>query len=89
MDERRRHPRNPVSWPARLWIDEESLVICATKDISVFGLCLATAPTAAVKVGRSYRVDVLAEGNGHRTFQGAVRRIDEHGIGLASDRPLL
>ena len=88
MDERRRHPRNAVSWPARLWIDNEAPVVCATRDVSVFGICLATAPTAAVKVGRSYRIDVLTDGNGQRTVQGAVRRIDEHGIGLATDQSL-
>ena len=88
MEERRRHARNAVSWPAQLWIDDQTLLVGATADISESGICLATAPTAAVKLGKCYRVDVLTEGHKNVSFVGEVRHMGERGIGLLSDRPL-
>ena len=54
VKERRTHPRTPVSWPVRLWVEEDMLVGRAV-DISEQGLCVITAPTDALKRGASYR----------------------------------
>jgi hypothetical protein len=88
MDERRRHARTAVSWPTRMWLDDETLLVGATSDVSASGIFLATAPTAAVKLGKCYRVDVLTDGGSGWSFVGEVRHMGERGIGLMSDRLL-
>ena len=88
MDERRKHSRNAVSWPARLWLDDDTVLVGATTDVSAAGICLATAPTAAVKLGKCYRVDVLADSKSSLSFVGEVRHMGDRGVGLLSDRPL-
>jgi hypothetical protein len=80
-DERRRHPRVPVAWPVRLWIDEESLIGRA-EDAGPHGICVAVAPTASVKLGRSCRVEILAEDVGQLTVAADVRHVGERRVGL-------
>jgi len=80
-DERRRHPRVPVAWPVRLWIDEESLIGRA-EDAGPRGICVAVAPTASVKLGRSCRVEILAEDVGPVSVAADVRYVGERRIGL-------
>ncbi|MBI4268863.1 MAG: PilZ domain-containing protein [Candidatus Rokubacteria bacterium] len=87
MDERRRHARTNVSWPIRLWVDEGSLV-GRTEDTSEGGICVAIAPTASVKLGSSYRVDVLASHIGPFSVIGEARHVDDRKVGFETDRLL-
>lgn len=86
-DERRRYPRTPVSWPARLWVDE-STIIGHTVDVSPYGLCVLTAPTAAVKVGHAYRVEVVAGMADPFTVVGEVRHVRDRSVGMETREPL-
>jgi hypothetical protein len=88
MSERRHHPRVTVSWPVRLWVDEASIVGRAL-DASEWGICVATAPTVELKLGRSYRVDVLAGAPGEFTVAAAVRQIGARGAGMQTTRPIV
>ena len=55
---RREDPRTNVSWPVRMWVDEELLVGRAL-NITEQGLCVLTAPTDALKRGACYRIDMV------------------------------
>lgn len=78
MIERRREPRTPVLWPVRLWTADVVLEGTAT-DVSDNGICIVTAPTADIKIGASYRIEVLAGLEKGRTFVGEVRHVDHIG----------
>jgi hypothetical protein len=82
--ERRQYPRKKVSWPVHLWVDRESIIGRAV-DVSAYGLCVVTAPTDTLKVGRSYRVDVLAGTQGE-SYTAAVRYMVGDRAGLQTDR---
>ena len=58
MDERRRHPRLAAGWSGRLWTPD-GIIVGSTLDVSEHGICLATAPTAALRVGRAYRLELV------------------------------
>jgi hypothetical protein len=88
MDERRRYPRIPVTWPVRLWIDEECLIGRAT-DASAYGICVVTAPTAGLRLGQSYRVEVMAGMADAATYSGEVRHISDHGAGFETTQPII
>lgn len=79
--ERRIHPRVPVSWPVRLWIDE-TLILGRAIDVSEQGLCVITAPTDAIKRGDSYRVDVVVAAADPVSLTAEVRYVSEPVIGL-------
>jgi hypothetical protein len=79
--ERRQYPRTPVSWPARIWVDD-SMLLGRAIDISEQGLCLLTAPTGALKRGECYRVDVLVGSTARFSVQGEVRHVTDSLIGL-------
>jgi PilZ domain-containing protein len=86
--ERRRHPRTPVSWPIRLWA-EGAVIDGRAQDVSVHGICIATAPTAAVKLGASYRIDVLAGVGPPHIVVADARHADSGRIGFESDLRLI
>jgi len=79
--ERRRHPRVPVTQPARIWVDEESIV-GRTIDMSAYGLFIATAPTAALKVGSSCRIELVAAAPNPFSVLAEVRHVGERGVGM-------
>jgi hypothetical protein len=79
--ERRIHPRTTVSWPVRLWVDENMLVGRAV-DVSEQGLCVITAPTDALKRGASYRVDVVLGSDTQFSCVGEVRHVTASLVGL-------
>lgn len=84
--ERRRHQRVPLSLPACLWVGEESIV-GRTIDVSAHGLFVATAPTAALRVGTSCRIEIVAAAPNPFTVIGEVRHVSERGVGMeTSDR---
>ena len=79
--ERREYPRTNVSWPVRMWVDEELLVGRAL-DISEQGLCVLTAPTDALKRGVCYRIDMVVGAEQQVSVQGEVRHVTSSVVGL-------
>lgn len=85
MEERRRFARTPVSWHVRLWCDDGGMVPAMADDVSDHGIRIITARRADVKMGRSYRVDVLAGTAAEQSLVAEVRHADDRGrIGLAT-----
>src|SRR5207249_6044447 len=87
VPERRRHPRIPVSWPVRLWLDDEALLGRA-EDASRHGLWVTVPPTTSLKLGKVYWIDVLSEEFGSFTVAGEVRHIAGRRVGLETTRPV-
>jgi len=85
--ERRRHPRQPVSWPVRLWIGQESFE-GRTVDASVYGVCVASVPIALLEVGKSYRLEILTRGEGEIPCVAEVRNVTDRGVGLETKEAL-
>ena len=85
--ERRRSPRIPVSWDARVWVDEASIV-GRTVDVSEWGLFVATAPTMALRVGQSCRVELLAGTPNPFNVVAEIRRVSERGAGMEMQAPM-
>ncbi len=85
--ERRRHPRFPVAWPIRLWVDDEPLLGRA-QDVSQHGLWVTVAPTTALRLGKICWVDVLSDELGSFTVAGEVRHVAGRRIGLETMRPV-
>ena len=85
--ERRRHPRRPVSWPIRVWIGQDSFDGHAV-DASIYGICLATVPTHLLKIGTSYRVEILIDGHGQFPCIAEVRNLSDRGVGMETKEPL-
>jgi hypothetical protein len=85
--ERRRHPRISVSWPVRVWIDDEALLGRA-EDASRHGLWISVSTTTALKLGKVYWIDVLSEELGSFTVAGEVRYVSGRRVGLEITRPV-
>lgn len=81
MDERRRNPRILAAWRGRLWTPDE-VIVGNTIDVSEHGICLATAPTAALRVGRAYRLELVAEMGEPFVTVGEVRHVSPRGVGI-------
>lgn len=81
MDERRRDLRLRAEWTGRLWTPDE-IIVGNTIDVSEHGICLATAPTAALRVGRAYRLELVAEMAEPFVTVGEVRHVSARGIGM-------
>src|SRR6266404_2179502 len=60
--ERRRHPRRPVSWPVRVWIGADAFD-GQVVNASIHGICLTTVAKDMLKVGTSYRIEILTGGD--------------------------
>src|SRR5262245_52216975 len=85
--ERRRHPRIPVSWPVRLWVDDEPLLGRA-EDASRNGLWVTVPSSTALRLGKICWVDVLSDELGSFTVAGEVRHVNGRRIGLETTRPV-
>jgi hypothetical protein len=81
MDERRRDLRLAAKWTGRLWTPDE-IIVGNTIDVSEHGICLATAPTAALRVGRAYRLELVAEMSEPFITVGEIRHVSAHGVGI-------
>ena len=86
--ERRVHPRVPVSWPVRLWV-EGSSIAGRTVDVSEQGLCvvLSARPTH-VDVGHAYRVDIIMGPKHEVTVHAEVRYLADAVVGLRTKQRL-
>ena len=74
VKDRRVYPRIVVSWPVRLWNEDEVLVGRAV-DMSEQGLCILTAPTEALKRGDSYRVELMVGPSAQIACTGEIRHV--------------
>ena len=86
--ERRVHPRVPVSWPVRLWV-EGSSIAGRTVDVSEQGLCvvLSARPTH-IDIGHSYRLDIIMGPKHEVTVHAEVRYLADAVIGLRTKQRL-
>ena len=84
MNERRRDARWAAEWPSRVWTDE-GLLVGTTVDVSDYGLCFVSAPTAALKVGFSYRIEVVGTSGDAITTVAEVRHISARGVGFRTE----
>jgi hypothetical protein len=87
MRERRRHPRVPVSWPVRVWVDDEALLGHA-EDASRHGLWVTVPLTTSLKLGKTCWIDILSEELGSFTVAGEVRYVSGRRVGLETTRPV-
>jgi len=86
--ERRVHPRVPVSWPVRLWVDDVA-VAGRTVDVSEQGLCVVlSARTAWINIGGSYRVDIIMGPKHEVTVSAEVRYLADAVVGLRTKQRL-
>jgi len=81
VKDRREHPRTTVSWPVRMWVDEQMIVGRAV-DVSEQGLCVITAPTDALKRGACYRIDMVVNAEDQVSLQAEVRHVTSSLVGL-------
>ena len=81
MVERRRFPRLPLAWPVEISV-ERATIVGQTVDVSEYGLFIATAPTTALKVGQSYRVQILVALANPFAVEAEVRHVGERGAGM-------
>ena len=86
--ERRVHPRVPVSWPVRLWVDGAS-VAGRTVDVSAQGLCVVlSARPDHIDIGGSYRVDIIMGPKHEVTISAEVRYLADAVVGLRTKQRL-
>jgi hypothetical protein len=86
--ERREHPRVPVSWPVRLWVDGTA-VAGRTVDVSERGLCiLVSARTPSIDIGASYRLDVIMGPKHEVSVTAEVRYLADALVGLRTKQRL-
>ena len=84
--ERRRHPRRPVAWPARIWIDERC-VETSIVNVSLYGVCLAPLADAVLTIGESYRLEILTGDEVRFRCSARVCHISERGSGMETNQP--
>jgi hypothetical protein len=86
--ERRVHPRVPISWPVRLWVDGAS-VAGRTVDVSEQGLCVVlSARKGHIDIGSSYRLDIIMGPKHEVTVNAEVRYLADSVVGLRTKQRL-
>jgi class 3 adenylate cyclase len=85
LSERRRDPRRLGSWPVRVWIGEDSFEGHIV-DTGIYGFSLATVARNLLKVGTTYRVEILL-GNGPFACTAEVRNLSDRGAGMETKEP--
>jgi hypothetical protein len=86
--ERRVHPRVPVSWPVRLWV-EGSSIAGRTVDVSEQGLCVVlSARPAHIDIGHAYRVDIIMGPKHEVSVNAEVRYLADAVVGLRTKQRL-
>lgn len=89
MDERREHSRQPVEWPIRLWLNEQSSIAGHAVNASAHGtwVYLSWLPLDLLKPGTPVRLDVHPGTPEELTCTAVVRRVGR-GIGVETQEPL-
>lgn len=85
MEERRRFPRYPVSWPIRLRLSERFGLIGRATDASAYGMrvvLLNWIPSEILKLGEPYHLEVYPGAKNRFVCMSEVRNITNRGIGL-------
>jgi hypothetical protein len=86
--ERRLHPRVPVSWPVRLWVDGTAMA-GRTVDVSEQGLCIiVSGRTSNIEIGGAYRVDVIMGPKHEVSVNAEVRYLADSVVGLRTKQRL-
>jgi hypothetical protein len=86
--ERRLHPRVPVSWPVRLWVDGEA-VAGRTVDVSAQGLAiLVSARAPKIEIGAAYKLDVIMGPKHEVSVTAEVRYLADAVVGLRTRQRL-
>ena len=86
--ERRLHPRVPVSWPVRLWVDGTA-VAGRTVDVSEQGLCIVvSARTPKIEIGMPYKIDVIMGPKHEVSVTAEVRYLADAVVGLRTKQRL-
>lgn len=86
--DRRQHPRVPVSWPVRLWVDGTA-VSGRTVDVSEQGLCIVTsARTPKIEIGVAYKIDVIMGPKHEVSVTAEVRYLADAVVGLRTKQRL-
>ena len=86
--ERRLHPRVPVSWPVRLWV-EGTAVAGRTVDVSEQGLCIVvSARTPKIEIGIAYKIDVIMGPKHEVSVTAEVRYLADAVVGLRTKQRL-
>lgn len=86
--ERRVHPRVPVSWPVRLWVDGTA-VSGRTVDVSEQGLCIVVGGRPPkIEVGGAYKLDVIMGPKHEVSVTAEVRYLADAVVGLRTKQRL-
>ena len=83
--ERRRQPRQAVTWPARLWLNETCFLPGHLVNATLHGgwVHLNWLQSEILKLGETYRLDVWPQGTRkERVCAAVVRHINRYGAGL-------
>ncbi len=90
--DRRLHPRDPVSWPVRVWLHAGGAAVGRVVDASLNGMRVVVAGPARadlLEVGGSYRVEVLLPGTKSGVIRvGELRHVGDRTIGLSVEEEL-
>ena len=70
-----------------MWIGEDSFAGHAV-DASIHGICLATVAKDLLKVGMSYRVEILLDGDDPFPCTAEVRSLSDRGAEMETKEPL-
>jgi hypothetical protein len=86
--ERRIHPRVPISWPVRLHV-EGAVVSGRTVDVSEQGLCIVLSGRPdKIEVGAPYRVDIIMGPKHEVSVTAEVRYLADAVVGLRTRQRL-
>ena len=82
-EERRRFPRQPVSWRVQLWLANDAFAVGHAVDASLRGIRIAASSRvgASLKVGAPYRLEVRADAD-VIACTAKLRTVGAHGIGF-------
>ncbi len=84
MRERRRHSRQVVTWPVRLWLTETCFLGGHSVNASVHGawVHLNWLQSEILKLGEAYRLDMWPGTGEERVCVAVVRHVNRYGAGL-------
>ena len=84
--ERRKHPRRPVAWPARIWVDD-CCIDTSILNVSLYGVCVAPLEGATLEIGQAYRLEILSGDDVRFRCSAKVCHISERGSGMETNQP--
>jgi hypothetical protein len=84
VEERRRHLRQRVDWPIRLWVNDTCFLAGKAADAGVEGafVCMAWLPSGILRIGHTYRVDFFPGTPEQVRCAAVVRHVTWRGVGL-------